>query len=163
MADAVVLKPQALAALAEGFEAGILLHVSGGSTGDAYRQHARVLAAALREPDNAQLRQRLLSGSMAPGQLALVPQTELASGAVRAQHRRIEEDMHRPAREFGAGMWMPAALPCPSCSGRSTEYMPAMEQRDIRKAEVWGGADTESRYRVHCRQCDGTWFTDSVY
>jgi hypothetical protein len=163
MADAVVLKPQALAALSEGVEAGILLHVSGGSTGDAYRQHARLLAAALREPDNAQLRQRLLSGSMAPGQLALVPQTELASGAVRAQHRRIEEDMHRPAREFGAGLWMPAALPCPSCSGRDTEYMPAMEQRDIRKAEVWGGADTESRYRVHCRQCDSTWFTDSVY
>lgn len=133
---------------------------SSSDPGKEYRDRARALLAALRNPNNPLLRDRILSGQLAPSQLVRLSSVELAPEAVRAERLAAEAEAIRRAKadEAEDRLWLASDTPCPSCNSKDTGSMPTAGTRDIRKAEVWGTSSTdETIFRMRCNQCGHRW------
>jgi hypothetical protein len=124
----------------------------------AYADGARVLISALQDARSGALRARLLCGELAPAALAALPASALAPPeevAAEAAAARAVLASHDAAS--GAAWLAHESLLCPACSARGgSRYRltrGAAEERDIRKAEVWGTSAPAEEASVEC-ECD---------
>ena len=124
-----------------------------------YRHRARGVAHILGDPRNSGLRAQLTAGDLAPSLLATMPLEDFASAEERAERLALAE----PPR-VDDGEWLPAGLRCDTCFSESeTEYQNRAQQRDIRKAEVWGSGDAgTTSVLVRCKHCGAEWMRDAM-
>jgi hypothetical protein len=127
-----------------------------------YRDRARDLLVAFRHPSNTFLRQAVIAGVVAPGRLAAMDAAALAPPEAQAARTAAEGELiHGGDLEAAAPVWREGGAEelCPSCGAVGTsQYLPLSDTRDIRKAEIWGGASNdEAVVRVRCSACGSTW------
>ena len=137
-----------------------ILQAYSGDTGVGYRDRARALAHALRI--NHALRSSILSGDVPPAACATMSIDDLATAQERAERAALMESGPLPG---GTGeVWMSSTdRVCPGCGAADAEYKPTSQQRDIRKAEIWGSSsDGDARYCFRCKQCGTEWERTSI-
>jgi hypothetical protein len=120
---------------------------------------ARLLISALQDARSGALRARLLCGELAPAALVSLPAAALAPPeevAAAAAASRALQASHGAGG--GGAAWLPhATLVCPSClaaGGARFRSRGFSEERDIRKAEVWGTSAPTADVMADC-ECDG--------
>ncbi len=114
--------------------------------------------AALRRADGASLRQALLAGTLSAADLAGMPVDQLASAVVRQEREAMRAAAAVPFDPMSDATR--AGMPCPSCGSNNVLAKDVSSQRDIRKAEIWGGGGTGgdgTRRRCVCEACGLTW------
>lgn len=168
MAEAAALGPAAVAALAAAVEAAVLAESREGSVpGNVYRAKVRQLATALRDAGNGELRARLIAGTLAPRELALMSSEDLAPAAMRAEIRDRAARAARAEAEAAVltSQWVASSAACPACSKQSVEYSMLTTQRDASKADIWGGGGSgeSDAYIMRCKECGHSWNTHSAF
>jgi hypothetical protein len=135
-----------------------------------YTTQARVLMTALGDARNNELRARVIGGEISARRLATLDSTALAPAvAVRdaeaARARAANETDLTAAAESTWGQPHASVL-CTQCSERGGVQMregAGLAQRDIRKAEIWGGSATDmSSTDLRCTFCAHGWNVDSL-
>jgi hypothetical protein len=122
-----------------------------------YRQRARALIAALKDPRNYALRDRLLGGDLAPLRLVQLDSSELVPSEVREAKQAMRMDAQRDGQLTDAFM-AASDVPCKSCgSMKEVEYHYISGVRDIRKAEIWGSGDDDVKVQYRCKSCGASW------
>lgn len=128
------------------------------AVGKGYGPRVIATVAALRRRDGAALRSRLLCGALGVKELAGMPFDQLASAVVRQERQAIRAAAAVPFDSMSDATL--AGLPCPSCGSKRVLAKDVSSQRDIRKAEIWGGGGTGgdgTRRRCVCEACGLTW------
>ena len=136
---------------------------------DFYRSQTRSLMACLAEPRNRALRLRLLTGELAPltlagaGEALLLPPEDYAHVQRTRDEGVRRSDLTRSAEAVEIFNPYPrlSCVGCRTvgqCSGRMAGG--AGQQRDIRKAEIWGtsgGGEGECSMSFRCEACGHRW------
>lgn len=129
-----------------------------GTVSAEYRQRARALLAALRDPRNTGLRQQLFGGELQPLRLVQLDAAELAPDTVQAEWADLQHAADAAATLRDA-YTAEADKPCPHCGvtgGLAYQHISGL--RDIRKAEIWGGSGAdEVKIAYRCDRCGKTW------
>ena len=135
-----------------------------------YTTQARILMTALGDARNNELRARLIGGEISARRLATLDSTALAPAvAVReaeaARARAANETDLTAAAESTWGQPHASVL-CAQCSQRGGVQMregAGLAQRDIRKAEIWGGSAVDmSSTDLRCSFCSNVWNVDAL-
>ena len=168
-AASTALRPATLRDFARAIEGGI--HgACGGDEGVAYFSRARTIMGHLRDPRHTVLRTRLLAGELAPSSLAAADAADLVPPEVAREaaesRARATANVDFTAADRVARWYAIPTLVCTGCGvkggceGRTTAG--AGEERDIRKAEIWGtsgGGAAESIFELRCMRCELFWTT----
>jgi hypothetical protein len=125
----------------------------------------------LRDPRHTALRARLLAGELAPSTLAAADAADLVPPAVAREaaesRARATANIDFTAADKLARWYAVPTLACTGCGvkggceGRTKEGSGG-EERDIRKAEIWGtsgGGAAESVFELRCVRCEVCWTT----
>lgn len=133
-----------------------LFEASGGKTSNEYRRSVRELAANLRRND-------VLAADVREGRTtaeALVRMSALEMATESAKREREEMEARalsrRTRKHFDDGVNTEAYV-CPQCRTNECKYVMLSDNRDIRKAEIWGGGDEECLALIQCQQCQYEW------
>lgn len=135
-----------------------------------YSAQARVLMTALGDARNGELRARIVGGELSARALATLDSSALAPaaavrGAEAARARAANETDLTAAAEATWGE-PHASVRCPQCTARGGVQMregAGLAQRDIRKAEIWGGAAVDmSSTDLRCTICTHAWNVDAL-
>ena len=128
----------------------------------AYASRVRSVAYNLRS-HNHELRRRVCAELVAPAEVAAMPAASLATDALRQEREETAVRKRKGVTQRPDEGGTRAAATCPSCGGRDqVRALPASGQRDIRKAEVWGGPADEAPTLLRCSGCGESWHVEDV-
>jgi DNA-directed RNA polymerase subunit M/transcription elongation factor TFIIS len=126
--------------------------------GNDYRGKVRVLAANLRR--NEALAEAVRMGRVSCEALVEMTADELATDETRRRREAMETRAteRRTRKHFDDGTNSEAYC-CPGCKSRECKYVMLSGNRDIRKAEIWGGGsgEAENLVLVQCQHCQHEW------
>ena len=136
-----------------------------GASSPEYRAKARTLAANLRR--NAELREQVLSGELAPEHLVTMSADALATKTLRELRRQMDARATRKrTRLVGLGDAIQTdKYRCREChfagsTSTNCAYYNLQNHRDSRKNETWGSKDShadDGRVLVRCLECKAEW------
>lgn len=122
----------------------------------AYGRLVRRLRANLER--NATLAKRVRTGEVDVDALVMMTPRELATSERRAVDEEGERRMtRRRTRRLGWEHGTETEAYGCECGGNSCSFVLLSDVRDIRKAEIWGGGDSECVALVQCRDCGREW------
>ena len=124
-----------------------LFEASGGKTSNEYRRSVRELAANLRRND-------ALAADVREGRTTV----EMATESAKREREEMEARAlsRRTRKHFDDGVNTEAYV-CPQCRTNECKYVMLSDNRDIRKAEIWGGGDEECLALIQCQKCQYEW------
>ena len=133
-----------------------LFAATAGKTSSEYRRSVRELAANLRRNDA--LAARVRDGRMSAEALVGMSALEMATESAKREREEMEARAlsRRTRKHFDDGVNTEAYV-CPQCRTNECKYVMLSDNRDIRKAEIWGGGDEECLALVQCQRCQHEW------
>lgn len=125
-----------------------LMTISKRDTGAAYRNKAREVAMNLRDAQNPELRERVLSGAISARDLLTLPFTELASSALKNEREAaLKWEMQERRTDLQTHVTVTDAWRCGKCRERKCSYY-QMQTRS---------ADEPMTTFVRCLNCGNRW------
>jgi len=132
-----------------------------GDDGRAYGTLVRRLRANLER--NETLARDVREGKIAVDALVVMTPRELATVELRNADEEAEWRMtRRRTRTLGLENGVETDAYRCECGGNSCVFVLLSDVRDIRKAEIWGGGDSECVALVQCRSCGREWRTTAL-